>query len=307
MAGLNTVVIGGGTGFIGSALGLLLIKNGYKVLNVSRMPGASNIVWDELLRSGLPKSTVAVVNLAGQNILDPKRRWTPGFKQNVWNSRVNTTSSLAKSIVANEEKPKVFITISGVGIYPPSSSAEYTEESPVEPFDFLSELAVAWEKAAKLPSTSGVRQVTVRSGVVLGRNGGMIQQLFLPFFFGLGGPIASGNQFLPWIYIDDMARLIHFAIENEKVCGVLNGVAPQIITNREFSSAFGKAMWRPSILPVPKFALDIAFGEERAKVMTDGQKVVPKRVLEYGFKYDYPDINSACVKCARLFNDFGLE
>ncbi|KAK3912428.1 Epimerase family protein SDR39U1 [Frankliniella fusca] len=307
MTGINAAIVGGGTGFIGRALGRQLLRNGYEVKNVSRMPGPYNIGWEELKLSGLPAGTTAVVSMAGQNILDPKRRWTPGFKQNVWNSRVNTTRSLAEAIVAAPKKPKVFVSISGVGIYPPSSSAEYTEDSPVAPTDYLSELAIAWEEAAKLPPDSGVRQVIIRSGVVLGRAGGMIQQLFLPFFFGVGGPIASGNQYMPWIYIDDIAKLIHFAIENEKVSGVLNGVAPQVITNKEFATAFGKAMWRPALLPVPKFALDVAFGDERAKIMTDGQKVIPKRVLEYGFKYDYPDIDKACVKCARLFNDYGLD
>lgn len=270
------------------------------------MPGPENMVWDELELRGLPPTT-AVVSLAGQNILDPKRRWTAGFKQNVWNSRVGTTRSLAKAIIKAPEKPKVFVSISGVGIYPPSSSAEYTENTPTKAFDYLSELAIAWEDAARLPPEASVRQVTIRSGVVLGRNGGMVQQLYLPFFFGVGGPIASGTQYLPWIYIDDIAKMIQFAIENEKVSGVLNGVAPQVITNKEFSTAFGKAMWRPAIIPVPKMALDIAFGNERAKIMTEGQKVIPQRALEYGFKYDYPDIDSACKKCARLFNDFGAK
>ncbi|XP_034238844.1 epimerase family protein SDR39U1 isoform X1 [Thrips palmi] len=296
----------GGTGFIGRALGTLLHKKGYQVINISRMPGPMNIVWDELEYRGLPPST-AVVSLAGQNILDPKRRWTPGFKQNVWNSRVNTTSSLAKAIAKAPEKPKVFVSISGVGIYPPSSTAEYTEDTPTQPTDFLSELAIAWEGAAKLPPEAGVRQVILRSGVVLGRFGGMVQQLYLPFFFGVGGPISPGTQYLPWIYIDDIAKMIQFSIENEKVSGVLNGVAPQVITNKDFTSAFAKAMWRPALIPVPKFALDLAFGSERAKIMTEGQKVIPKRALEYGFKYDYPDIDSACRKCARLFDDFGLK
>lgn len=307
MTGMKSVIVGGGTGFIGRSLTMQLLKNGYQVSNVSRMPSPHNMSWDQLKNVGLPDGTTAVVSMAGQNILDAKRRWTPGFKQNVWNSRVNTTRSLKEAILAAPKKPKVFVSISGVGIYPPSSSAEYTEDSQVTATDFLSELAIAWEEAAKLPPDSGVRQVTIRSGVVLGRNGGMIQQLYVPFFLGVGGPIASGNQYMPWIYIDDISRLIQFAIENEKVSGVLNGVAPQVITNKEFASAFGKAMWRPAIIPVPKLALDLAFGNERAKIMTEGQKVIPKRVLEYGFKYEYPDIDKACAKCARLFNDYGLK
>ena len=304
---MNTVVIGGGTGFIGSALGRLLAQSGYKVMNVSRMPGPFNIGWEELQHTGLPASTVAVVSLAGQNILDPKRRWTPGFKQNVWNSRINTTRCLAQAIINAEEKPKVFVSISGVGIYPTSATAEYTEDTPVKQTDYLSELAIAWEKAAELPPNQDVRQVIIRSGVVLGRWGGMIQQLYWPFFMGAGGPVGTGDQFMPWIYVDDMASLIKFSIENDKVTGILNGVHPQIVTNKEFAKAFGRAMWRPALIPVPKFALNMVFGEERAKIMTDGQKVIPKRVLDYGFKYPHPDIDSACVKCARFFHDFGMK
>ncbi|XP_063236057.1 epimerase family protein SDR39U1 [Bacillus rossius redtenbacheri] len=290
---INTVLIGGGSGFIGSALTNLLRAKGYDVIVVSRMPGPQRISWNDLAESRLPQNVTAVVNLAGQNVLDPTRRWTPGFQQNVWASRVNTTASLAQAIVKAASKPKVFITISGVGIYKPSSSEEYDEDSDLTAFDFLSRLCHKWEEGGQLPAGTGVRQVTVRSGVVLGKYGGMIRQLYVPFYMGLGGPIASGKQFLPWIHIDDMANLLAFAIENDKVQGVLNGVAPQVVTNKEFTDAFAKALWRPAFIPLPEFAVKLAFGEERAKMMTEGQKVIPKRTLEYGFKYEYPDINSA--------------
>lgn len=199
------------------------------------MPGPQRISWHDLTKDGLPSGTTAVVNLAGQNILDMKQRWNAGFKQNVWNSRVNTSEALAKAIENAIEKPNVFVSMSGVGIYEPSASLSYTEDSPIKEFDYLSKLCVNWEKAAKLPDYTDCRNVFIRSGVVLGRNGGMIQQLYLPFYLCLGGPIGSGDQFLPWIHVEDLTRLILFAIENDNVTGVLNGVAPQPITNREFS------------------------------------------------------------------------
>lgn len=199
------------------------------------MPGPQRITWHELNEVGIPKGTTAVVNLAGQNVLDPTRRWTPGFKQNVWNSRVKTNLALAQAINNAAVKPSVFVTISGVGIYPPDTETEYSEESPGKEVDFLSKLCIEWEKAAKLPEGAGCRNVIVRSGVVLGKDGGMIKQLYLPFFLGLGGPVGSGNQFLPWIHVDDVAKLICFAIESGEIDGVLNGVAPQIITNKEFT------------------------------------------------------------------------
>lgn len=199
------------------------------------MPGPQRLTWQDIKTFGIPNNTVALVNVAGQNVLDPTRRWTPGFKQNVWNSRVKTTETLSKEIMKAYEKPLVFVTISGVGVYKPSQDAIYCESSIEKEFDFLSKLCIEWEKAAKLPLEVNCRQVTIRSGVVLGRKGGMVQQIYLPFCLGLGGPMGSGNQYLPWIHIEDLTRLILFAIETEHVTGILNGVAPQTITNKQFS------------------------------------------------------------------------
>lgn len=260
------------------------------------MPGPQRISWHDLAKEGLPRGTTAVVNLAGQNILDMKQRWNAGFKQNVWNSRINTCAALSRAIqeVSPDEEPRVFVSMSGVGIYEPSTTATYTEDSPIKEFDYLSKLCVNWEKAATLPESSQCRNVIIRSGVVLGRDGGMIKQLYLPFYLGLGGPIGSGEQFLPWIHIDDLTRLILFAIEEDQVRGVLNGVAPQPITNKEFTKAFAGTMGRPALLPVPASVLRCLLSEERAKVMTQGQCVVPRRPQNFHFQYHFPDIKSAC-------------
>lgn len=199
------------------------------------MPGPQRISWQDLQKQGLPQDTTAVVNLAGQNVLDMKQRWSEGFKQNVWNSRVNTTSSLAKAILNAQNTPKAFVILSGVGIYQPSQTAEYDESSRSLEFDFFSKLCIEWEKSAKLPKTVPCRQATIRSGVVIGHDGGMIKQLYTPFFFGLGGPVSPGNQYLPWIHIEDLIRLITYCIENNHIEGVLNGVAPHTVTNDQFS------------------------------------------------------------------------
>lgn len=302
MSSAGHVLLGGGTGFVGSALRQILLNKGYEVTVISRMPGPRRVTWFDICSSGLPSGVTAVVNLAGQNILDAWQKWTPGFKQNVWNSRVNTTHTLAKAIQKASERPKVFATISGVGIYQPSTENEYDENSRVsESFDFLSKLALEWEKVAQLPPEIGVRQVVIRSGVVLGRHGGMIKEMYIPFFFGVGGPIASGKQYLPWIHVKDLCNLFIFAIENEHVSGVLNGVAPQVVTNEGFTQAFAKAMRRPAIFRVPEFVLDFMFSKERAKIMTEGQKVHPKRVVEAGFQYEFPCIDDAVKDCSRLF------
>ncbi|XP_027222558.1 epimerase family protein SDR39U1 [Penaeus vannamei] len=299
-AQLGTVVIGGGSGFIGTALANSLKRKGYDVRIISRKPGPWRTTWSDLNKVGLPENTTAVVSLAGQNILDPLRRWTEGFKQNVWASRVNTTRYLAQAIMEAEEKPKVFVSSSGVSYYAPSQDVVYTEESPGGDYDFLSRLCVDWEAAADLPPEANVRTAKIRTGVVLGRQGGMIQQLILPFFLGLGGPISDGLQPMPWIHIDDIVGLYIHAIESENVEGPVNGVAPQIINNKEFAQAFGKALWRPAIIPLPKIAVNLMFSEDRAKIMTDGQKVAPKKALDTGYVFKYPDIASAAKEFSKL-------
>ncbi|XP_053606914.1 epimerase family protein SDR39U1 isoform X1 [Plodia interpunctella] len=298
MAACRKIVIGGGTGFIGRNLGELLLANGYNFINVTRMPGANNISWSQLEVTGLPKKTYAVVNCAGQQFMDFTKTWTPGFKQNVQNSRVFTTRALAKAINLSQDKPKVYVLVTGVGAYEPSDCNQYDESSPTTGIDFFSRLVVEWEKAANVDPP--VRLVIIRSGAVLGRWGGMIKNMFLPFFLGVGGRIGTGKQYLPWIHIKDLTRLIIFAIENDNVSGVLNGVAPQVITNEEFTQSFAKALRRPAVIPVPEAMLDYLLHPERAMIMTKGQHVTPKRVIEYGFKYHYEDIDSACQEVAHL-------
>ncbi|XP_054165245.1 epimerase family protein SDR39U1-like [Oppia nitens] len=290
---LGKILIGGGTGFIGGNIANALRAIGSDVWIVSRMPGNQHITWSDINNKTLLDGTQAVINVAGQNVLDARRKWTEGFKQNVINSRVETTKVLANVIKRMKSPPKVYVTISGVGFYKPSLTAEYTEDSESGD-DFMADLCRQWERASLLPPELGVRNVIIRSGVVLGQYGGIIKQIYLPFWFGLGGPIASGKQYFPWIHIEDMINLFMFAIEEDHVTGVLNGVSPQIITNYEFTKALGRALWRPTVIPLPEFVVQKLFGKERAVMMTDGQKVIPKRTLDLGFKYLYSDIDNAC-------------
>ncbi|CAL1299936.1 unnamed protein product [Larinioides sclopetarius] len=189
------------------------------------------------------------------------------------------------------------------GYYRTSQTETYTEDSPGGNHDYFSKLAADWEAASTLSPDCKVRRFIVRSGVVLGRTGGMIKQVYPPFFMGLGGPIGSGNQFFPWIHIEDIAGIFVHGVESDKVHGVLNGVAPQIITNKEFTQALARAMWRPALIPLPALAVDLVFGKERATMMLEGQRVIPKRTLESGYEYVYPDIKDACKECAHLIID----
>ncbi|XP_005377057.1 PREDICTED: epimerase family protein SDR39U1 isoform X1 [Chinchilla lanigera] len=286
------VLVGGGTGFIGTALTGLLKARGHEVTLVSRRPGPARITWEDLAKSELP-SCDAVVNLAGENILNPLRRWNEAFQKEVLSSRLETTEMLAKAISRAPQPPQAWVVVTGVAYYQPSLTAEYDENSPGGDFDFFSNLVTRWEAAARLPGDA-TRQVVVRSGVVLGPGGGAIGHMLLPFRLGLGGPIGSGHQFFPWIHIRDLAGILTHALEANHVQGVLNGVAPaSTTTNAEFAQALGAALGRPAVIPVPSTVVQAVFGRERAIMLLEGQKVVPRRTLATGYQYSFPELGAA--------------
>lgn len=175
--------------------------------------------------------------------------------------------------------------------------------APLREFDFMSKLCHHWEEAANLPADvldAGTRCVKIRCGVVLGREGGMIASLLPPFRCGVGGRVGSGCQALPWIHADDIVGLIRFAIETPAIrLAVLNGVAPQIVTNAEFTRAFARALRRPAVFPLPEFVVRAIFGEERAVMLLDGPKVMPTETMRYGFRFQYPTIAEACAELAQ--------
>ncbi len=300
------ILVGGGSGFIGTELCNTLKKNGYTPIIVSRTPGDSRITYENLQSLGIPKNTSAIVNLAGQNVLDFFHRWTDTFKATVYDSRINTAKAFKEAIEKTEPscRPKVFVQVTGIGYFPPrDDDLIYNENTKVEDKqrDFFSKLVLDWENAASLKPELGVRNVFVRPGVVLGRNGGMISQIFLPFYFGGGGRMGSGNQPMSWIHVKDVCGIIVHAIENENVTGVLNAVAPQIIRNQDFVDAFAGALHRPAFFPLPDTVWNIVFGQERATMITKGQKAEPKRTLEAGYQFQYPTISKACEEFSVLF------
>lgn len=247
MMKIKHALVGGGTGFIGKRLTKALTDKGYDVTIISRMPGKRSITWHQLEESGIPKSVSCVVNLCGQNVLDPARRWTPGFQQNVYNSRINSSSALVKAIMRAEEQICVFVNISGCSSYFPSENTTYSEEDQVANFDFMSNLCIEWEKAATIPLGVQCRNVKIRTGVVIGKEGGMIGSIYLPFVMGVGGPLGDGSQPLPWIHIDDLCNLIIYSIEKPDVKGVLNGVAPELVTNAQFSKVIN-FVWNRKVI-----------------------------------------------------------
>ncbi|GAB1600070.1 epimerase family protein SDR39U1-like [Argonauta hians] len=291
-----SVVVGGGTGFVGRNLCHKLKSVGYNVIVVSRSAGSNKITWNDLNVNGLPNDCKAVVNLAGENLMNPLRRWNTSFEKDLLDSRVNTTKALAEAISASKTPPEVFVNTSAVGFYAPDHEKCYTEESPGGNHDFLARLCSEWEAASKLKPAvrDSVRHVTIRVGIVLGRDGGVIQNIYPVFYLGLGGKIGSGNQWFPWIHISDIVGIYKHAITNPEVRGVLNGVAPQPVTNLEFTQTFARAINRLAFFPVPSFVMNLVYGSERAKAVLEGQKVVPEQTLKSGYKYEYPSLASAC-------------
>ncbi|XP_017150221.1 epimerase family protein SDR39U1 [Drosophila miranda] len=287
-------LIGGGTGFIGKNLSKLLSLKGYDVTVISRMPGPKRITWHELEKNGIPNSVNSVVNVTGQNVLDPSRRWTPGFQQNVWNSRINSSKALANALTAAPQVTS-FVNLCGVSSYPPSATKIYTEDDKVEGFDYMSRLCLAWEEAAHTGGEQNCRTAIVRTGAVVGLGGGMIESIWLPFKLGVGGPLGTGQQIMPWIHMLDLCSLIQHIIEKCE-SGVFNGVAPEIVTSKEFSKAFASALNRPCIFNVPEFVVQAIFGKERSALLLSGAKIQPKKALASGFQFKYPTAKAACAQ-----------
>lgn len=293
------VVVGGGSGFVGRELTRLLRSKGHEVTVISRQPGPGKITWRDLESNGLP-SCDSAVNLAGENVMNPLRWWNESYRKDLFSSRIDTTKALAQAIAASPKPPHSWVLVSGVACYKPSLTAEYTEDSEWTPFDLLSKLVKEWEASALLPDnvSKTTKQVVIRPGAVLGRDGGAMKQMWLPFWLGLGGTLGSGQQPFPWIHVSDLAGIIAHALEPpvdtpSSSPQVFNGVAPALNTNYEFTKEMGRIMRRPTVFPVPSFVMNTLMGSERAVILTQGQKVIPKRTLEAGFQYKYPDLTLA--------------
>lgn len=297
---MERVIITGGTGLIGRALAAELVDAGYDVVVLSRNPqrarglppGVQVVAWDGRTAAGwgsLADGAFAMVNLAGENIAGG--RWTAERRRRIRQSRLDAGHAVVEAVRAAARKPAVVVQASGVGYYGPHGDEEVTEEAPPGS-DFLGRLAVEWEASTAPVEEMGVRRVIVRTGVVLSREGGALTRLALPFRFFLGGPLGSGRQWVPWIHIADEVRAIRFLLEREEARGPYNLVAPQPMTNRDLARALGRFLRRPAWLPVPAPALQLALGELSAVLLT-GQRALPKRLLEAGFVFRFPEVESA--------------
>jgi len=287
------LVVSGASGFVGSALVPALRADGHDVLRlVRREPAASDeIGWDPaagtLDPSGLA-GVEAIVCLSGATL---NRRWTGAYKHQIIESRIATTSLLARTAAMLDPPPRVLLGASAVGAYGPRGDEILTEESELGS-GFLADVVREWEAAAQPAREADVRIVNFRHGIVLGQ-GGALQQMLLPFKLGLGGRIGGGRQWWSWVHIGDVIAAYSFALRTE-IAGAVNLVSPNPVTNEQLTRALGEALRRPTVLPVPTFALRLRFGREMTEeLLLDGQRALPARLLDAGFEFLAPTLDVA--------------
>lgn len=291
-------LVTGGTGMVGPRLLRLLDRPTVLSRNPERARQsighlAGRIVgWDPLQGpppTGAFEGVEAVYHLAGESVAGS--RWTAAQKARIRDSRVVGTRNLVQGLRQAATKPGVFVSASAVGYYGDRGEEELTESSPPAR-DFLADVCVAWEKEALAAEELGVRVVTERTGIVLGAGGGALAKMLTPFKLGAGGPLGSGRQWMPWIHVDDLARLYVHAAERASIRGPMNAVAPNPVRNSEFTKALGRQLRRPAFMPAPYIGLRIVFGEF-AQVLFASQRVIPKVAIDTGFQFQYPEIAGA--------------
>jgi uncharacterized protein len=274
---MKTIAITGASGFVGTSLIKYFSALGYKVLPIARDVLNNQEKLNEILNS-----SDIVINLAGANIIN---RWSESYKKLLYSSRIDTTSKIVNTIKNIQNKPKLLISTSAVGIY---DNKETYNENGNYSNDFLSKLCQDWENEASKAKNDTTKVSIFRFGIVMGKDGGALQKMITPFKLGLGGVIGNGSQSFSFIHIDDLLNAYKFVIENNYE-EIFNLTAPEPTTNKGLTLALGKTLKRPTILPVPEFVLNLIFSEG-AKVLTDGQSVVPKKLLDLGFKFKFKTI-----------------
>jgi uncharacterized protein (TIGR01777 family) len=290
------VLITGGTGFIGSALARSLAEQGVEVTVLSRSPGSVKKIcgpgicalgnFDQLR----PEDTYQVIiNLAGAPIFGA--RWSDARKQVIRDSRIGLTEWLIASIARMKVKPDLLISGSAVGYYGNQGDVVLTEQSATRN-DFSHQLCADWEDAAKNAEQFGVRVCLIRTGLVLGEGGGILQRMVLPFRLGLGGRLGDGRQWMSWIHRQDWIAIAQTMITDSSMQGAYNATAPNPVTNREFTRVLAHCLKRPALFPVPAGLLKLLLGE-MSELVLGSQRVLPERLLEQGFRFKYTDLSSA--------------
>ena len=291
------ILITGASGLIGTSLQRSFDEKGYEMLLASRSEPKSerDIQWNAdtgFAKEDLPRleGLDAAIHLAGESI--SALRWTDEKKKAIRDSRVHGTRTMIETFAQLEEKPKVFISASAIGFYGDRGDDEVTETSAAGD-TFLSDVSKEWESESRRAEDMGIRTVLLRNGIVLSKEGGALATMMTPFKLGVGGVVGSGKQWMSWVSLDDVVGIVNYALENENLRGAINVASPNPVTNEEFTKTLGEVLYRPTFLPLPEFAVNLVFGEMGDALLIDSTKVIPKRLLDAGYKFKYPEIKPA--------------
>ncbi|MHB1539196.1 MAG: TIGR01777 family oxidoreductase [Solirubrobacteraceae bacterium] len=298
------ILLTGATGLVGRALAAKLHARGHELTVLSRDPVRAQaalavraVAWNasaEPAPAEAIEGVDAVAHLAGAPIA---QRWSAQAKLEIRESRIAGTRNLVAGIEAVAKRPSALVSSSAVGIYGARHEEPLDEEAPVG-YGFLAETCAAWEAEANRASSLGLRVATIRTGVVLDGSGGALQKMLPPFRLGIGGPVAGGRQYVSWVHVEDVVGIFCTALEQESWSGPVNATAPEPVSNDELSRALGRALHRPALLPVPRFALTLLYGE-MSEVVTTGQRVLPAKALVLGYEFEHPHLDEALRSALR--------
>jgi uncharacterized protein (TIGR01777 family) len=291
------ILVTGSTGLVGTALVSTLAGAGHTVCRLLRPESAArggakdgfDVPWNPATGElgGAAVGADAVVNLAGASIAGG--RWTAERKALLRSSRVDTTRALVTALAKMNARPRVLVSASAIGYYGSRGDESLTEESAAGK-DFLASLAQEWESEAVKAEALGIRVVRARFGIILARHGGALAKMLLPFKLGVGGRIGSGQQWMSWVTLEDVAGILRFALENRAVPGAVNVVAPGALRNAEFTKELARALHRPALFPAPAFALRLMLGEMADALLLSSQRVVPRKLQQLGYRFLHPDL-----------------
>lgn len=289
-------LITGATGFIGSALCSRLLDEKHNITILTRRPDAIKAPIksvSDLKQLREDDAFDVVINLAGEPIAN--RRWSDLQKQRILSSRIETTQNLITHLKKTKHKPGLLISGSAIGYYGIGKTNDIIDEKADGDDSFSSQLCRQWEAAAMQAETLGIRTCLLRTGIVLGKNGGALSKMLLPFKAGLGGKIGNGRQWMPWVHLDDLIGIILFCIDNDIIKGAVNGTSPSPVTNEEFTKKLGKALKRPTVFPMPEIIVKLLMGQMGEELLLSGKRVLPEKVLDAGYIFRHKKLEDALI------------